>query len=138
MKKLIATLILTVILISCVSVSVSAAMPSTVEPLWDNTSIVTGTMVFDGSDKSQGTAEMQVVGKIGVTKIEGSVVVYKRVGSSWVYVTENSKTVSTKNCFLSVDFKSEIGYEYKAEFHFVVTKGTTNETIDRTITKTCE
>lgn len=138
MKKLIATLILTVILISCVSVSVSAAMPSTVDPLWDNTSIVTGTLTFDGSDKSQGNAEMQVVGKIGVTKIEGSVVVYKRVGSSWVYVTEGSKTVSTKNCVLSVDFKSEIGYEYKAEFHFVVTKGTTNETIDKTITKTCE
>lgn len=137
MKKAL-LVVISAILIFCFGSSVSAAIPPTAEPMWQNTGLVSGSMVFQGDDKTHGVAEIQLIGKTGVTKIESSVVVYKLVGSDWVYVTENSKTVEHRNCALAVEFTGEHGYEYKAEFHFVVYKGTVGEVIDRTMTKVCE
>lgn len=131
-------IVTSVVLVFCFGISVMAKMPPTAEPVWQNTGLVSGSMVFNGDDKTHGVAEIQLVGKPGVTKIESSVVVYKLVDSDWVYVTENSKTVEHRNCALAVEFTGEHGYEYKAEFHFVVYKGTVGEMIDRTMTKVCE
>lgn len=138
MKKMLSVLILTVLMVSCFSVSAAAAMPPTAELMWDNIGAASGDMRFSGADGTDGCADTIVLGKPGVTKIEGKVVVYKHVGSEWVYVTEASKTVEWQNCTLAVEFTGEHGYEYKAEFHFVVYKGDKGEVLDRTMTETCK
>lgn len=137
MRKVISMFILVLMLISCLAVPTFAAVPPTADPMWDNANSVNGTMGFSGENKTTGEAKMQVIGKTGVTRIESSVVVYKHVGSDWVYVTENSKNVNLRSCTLTANFSGEIGYEYKAEFHFVVYKGTVGEVIDETVTKVC-
>ena len=49
----------------------------------------------------------------GATSVEGTVTVYKLVGSDWVYV--DSAYESTKRTlFVSVDFVAESGAQYKA------------------------
>lgn len=135
MKKVVSILTSVIILVLCFQMSAVAAVPPTVVPMWDNTANVTGTMVFDGTD---GTAGMRVTGKPGTNRIESSCVIYKHVGSDWEYVTSDSKTVTTMSCYLEISFDGELGYEYKAEFSFVVYKGGVCEPIDRTIVKVCQ
>lgn len=135
MKKFISMVILVFTVISAFSVSTSAATVNpSVEPLWDNASLANSTMVFNGTE---GNATMNVVGKSGVTKIEGYVEISKYDGSEWVYVTEASKTVTTRTCYLRITFTGEVGYEYKAEFTFTVYKDGVGEVITETRTEIC-
>lgn len=138
MKKIVSMITLLVMLLSCFSVSVAAAAPPTAEPMWDHTGLITGTIAFIGPDKTAGMADMQVLGKDGVTKIEISIVVYKIVGSNLVYVTSDSKTVNHRNCYLAVEFTGEHGYEYQADVHIVVYKGTVGEVINESMTEICK
>lgn len=138
MKKFVSMITLLVMLFSCFSISAAAALPPTVEPIWDHTGLVTGTIAFIGPDKTEGMADMQVLGKNGVTKIEISIVVYKIVGSELVYVTGDSKTINHRNGYLAVEFTGEHGYEYQADVHIVVYKGTVGEVIDDTMKEICK
>ncbi len=138
MKRILSVLILTVLIISCFGISAGAAMPPTAEPMWDNIGATTGNLTFSGADGTDGCADAILIGKTGVTKIEGTITVYKLVGSEWVYVTEASKTVEHRNCSLVVEFTGEHGCEYKAEVHFVVYKGNNGEELNRTMTEICE
>ena len=140
MKKFVSMITLLVMLFSCFSISAAAALPPTVEPIWDHTGLVTGTIAFIGSTVggNAAAAEMQVLGKNGVTKIEISIVVYKIVGSELVYVTGDSKTINHRNGYLAVEFTGEHGYEYQADVHIVVYKGTVGEVIDDTMKEICK
>lgn len=136
MKKAISIAVLLILLTSCFSVSAAAAVPLGIQPLWENTSVVTGTMTFP--EEGTGIAEMRVIGKLNVNKIEGSVVVYQVIGDNLIYITEDSKTATIRSCGLEIPFPAEHGAEYRADFKFVVynTAGV-GEVIERTITKTC-
>ena len=88
MKKFVSATLLVIMLISVLNISALAATPGAVEPMWDNTEYISETMVFDGT---AGTVGIRATGKVGVNQIDGSCVIYKHVGSDWVYVTEDSK-----------------------------------------------
>lgn len=136
MKKAISAVVLLVLLIFTLNVTAAAAIPPSVEPLWENTSVVTGTMAFP--EEGTGIAEMRVIGKLNVSKIEGSVVIYQVIGDTLIYITEDHKTSTIRSCGLETPFPAEHGAEYRADFKFVVynTAGV-GEVIERTITKTC-
>ena len=70
-------------------------------------------------------------------KITAEVYVYRQVGSSWVYVGEEHKTVNSNSLTLSCKFNSMKGAYYRADYTFVVTKNSVNETITKTTYKTC-
>lgn len=135
MKRWGAVLTTILLIVLCLNLSVAAATPSIAEPLWDNTARLSGNIDFDDT---VGIAHMRATGKTGVTQINGSVVVYKLVGSEWVYVAQDSKSVNTLSCYLEIEFTAEVGYEYKAEFTFVVYKNGIGETVQSTLTKVCE
>lgn len=135
MKKFVSATLLVVMLVSILNISALAATPGTVEPRWANTGSITENMIFDGTS---GTVAIRATGKVGVNRIEGSCVIYKHVGSDWVYVTEDSKTVNAMSCYLEIPFTAEIGYEYKAEYTFIVYKNGVGETIESSFTRVCE
>ena len=135
MKKAILMLLVSVMLIASLNISTLGAMPETVTPLWENTAFTTETMDFDGT---AGGAAMRVTGKAGTTRVEGRGVVYKLVGTDWVYVTEASNATNGRSCLVEILFEGEIGYEYKAEYEFVVYKDGVGEVITSTLTAVCD
>lgn len=135
MKKVVSIIILFILLISSLNLNSFAATSNSVTPLWENTAISSENMVFDGT---AGTASMRVTGKVGVNRIEGYGVLYKRVGSDWVYMTQVNKNVNAMSCYVEIQFTGEIGCEYKTEFTFLVYKNGVSETVQSTLTKVCE
>ena len=102
---------------------------------WQNTGSVSCKIGF--SDDGYGYAEAHVMGHPTTNKITAEVYVYRQVGSSWVYVGEEHKTVNSNSLTLSCKFNSMKGAYYRADYTFVVTKNSVNETITKTTYKTC-
>lgn len=72
--------IISIILVCCMALltmpfATYAALPETVEPLWDNTNIFTATLSFNGT---RGTATVYVDGQSGVTDITLEIKLYYR------------------------------------------------------------
>ena len=132
MKRVVSTLLLVVMLCSCFSISSMAATVPTVQPLWVNTNLVSGDIVFDGD---YGYAGLRVVGKTGISHIDAYGVVYQVTDSGLEYITESSKTVTTMSCMLEIEFPADPNCEYQADFTFVVYKDGVGETIERTFTE---
>ena len=137
MKKAISIAALFLLLTVCLNVTAVAAPPTEIQPMWENTSLVTGTMVFNGPDGTTGMTEMRVIGKVGVTRIEGTVTIYQVVGDTLIFIKNDGNTVNTRSCYIETAFPAEHGGEYRADFRFVVYKAGVGEVIERTITKTC-
>lgn len=82
-----------------------------VMPCWENIDGINISLNFSGTT---GTASVTVERIYGVTSsIEATLTVYKKVGSSWVYVTSTSGS-STRNLNLAFDFTGISGVTYKA------------------------
>lgn len=136
MKKILSLVLTCLLLISCFSVVSSAAVAPTpeVQPLWNNTARITGDFTFDGTE---GYSYMRVIGKTGVTMIEGYVAVYKRTNLGWTYVADNSTMVRAQDCFLEIEFTGEVGCEYMAMYVFEVYIGNVGETVTENLTAIC-
>lgn len=134
-KRVIISLIAVALLLSTIVVPVSAARGGnpTIQPQWDNTANIDCTISFDGD---VGYAESVVKAQFGSSSIKTDIVVYKQVDSDWIYVTElhdiKYKIVSGVSC----TFNAEVGFTYRADYTFTVTKSGVDEVINRTVYKT--
>lgn len=105
------TIILTIVL--SFSLNSLAAIPETdtIEPLWVNITAIDLDITFSNG---VGTAIGDVYRKAGQTiSIDGTLTVYKQVGTSWVYVDSTSKS-STRSLAIDLEFDAEDGATYKA------------------------
>lgn len=111
--KAVISLSLVLILLFALTVPAFAAQKEqpTAEPRWVGILMMSVDMHFSGST---GTASGTSRKKSTASHIEGTLYVYKKVGSSWVEVgnTRGSKSVGT--LALVVDFACETGVQYKA------------------------
>ena len=134
-RKLIAFILTIVTILSIVPCTVSAAaVDDTITPLWQNTGMVSCMIGFP--DDGYGYAEAHVMGHPTATKIHADVYVYRQVGSSWVYVGEEHKTVESCSLSISCKFIPIDGGYYRADYTFIVTKDNIDETITQTKYKT--
>ncbi len=133
MKKMI-SVILACVLIITTGMSTSAALPETIEPLWDNIATIVNDMSFNGTS---GNASASIVGKSGTTKITGTLTVYRQSGDNWIYVGQDSDTVTTGYMALSVDFNGYSEVNYKSVFSITVTRNGMSESESDTAYKTC-
>lgn len=134
-RKLIAFILTLVTILSIVPCTVSAvAIKDTVIPLWQNTGSVSCKIGFP--DDGYGYAEACVMGHPTVTEIHGDVYVYRQVGSDWVYVGEEHKTVESCTLIISCKFDPIDGAYYRADYTFIVTKNGIDEVITKTKYKT--
>ena len=85
---------------------------------------------------NEGNATGSLTKLSGVTSVEGTVTVYKLVGSDWVYVDSAYKS-TTRTLFVSVDFVAESGVQYKAVFEGTAYRGDVGESHTMTKYKTC-
>ena len=133
MKKLV-SLALTIGIALSMTINIIAAMPETLQPLWDNI----GSMVsLIGFEESTGTATATATSKTGSSSMEGTLTVYKQTSSGWEYIDEDSDSTTGRSLGLEVTFDAESGEYYKAVFELVVTKNGVEETETKTSYKTC-
>lgn len=135
MKRILIYVLSVLMLLSCFPISAFAAAPEKVEPRWDNTGTMTTVFSFDGES---GSAEARIVGRAGVTQITGTIKIYRQSGSSWIYVTEGTKTVYSRSFLMAVPVTGIIGKYYRADFTFSVYKDGVEEVITETQYSTCE
>ena len=133
-RKLIAFILMVVTILSIIPCTASAAVVDTVAPFWLNTGSVSCKIGFP--DDGYGYAEACVMGHPTVSEIQGDVYVYRKVGSSWVYVGEEHKTVASCTLIISCKFTPVDGAYYRADYTFTVTKNGVDEVITQTKYKT--
>ena len=115
MKKIVrlGSFVLTCIIeLAVLSPSCFAAQPPTVSPQWDNISVIKLDISFSGS---VGTATGTLTKKSGATSCEGTLTLYKQVGSDWIYVDSAYKS-STRTVMVSIEFDSDSWDKYTAVF----------------------
>ena len=133
LKKFAFCLLVCVVLLSVFVMPCFAAVPPTVTPLWDNILDMDLVISFYGSE---GNATGSLTKQSGVTSAEGTVTVYKLVGSAWIYVDSAYKS-TTRTLFVSVDFVAESGVQYKAVFEATAYRGDVGESHTMTKYATC-
>ena len=136
MKKTITILISVLLLMSIIAIPVNAAVPgNTVQPLWDNTSVIDCTLAaVDGI----GYAECVVKSQPGASSIKTDIVVYEAPGNIWIYKTELHDIKYTRVSGVSCPFSVNVGCHYRADYTFTVTKNGIDEVITRTLYFTYE
>lgn len=85
---------------------------------------------------NEGNARGILIKQSGVTNVEGTVTVYKLIGSYWVYVNSAYKS-TTRTLGVSVDFIAESGVQYKAMFEGTAYRGDVGESHTVINYKTC-
>ena len=133
MKKIF-TVFQATLVMYCLCLSVYAAVPETVTPLWDNINVITSDITFDGTE---GNATAVITGKSGTTEIIGTLAVYEKVGTKWEYVDQCSDSNEDRYLVLSVDFTGEPEVEYKSVLNVLVTRDGMNEVETDTTYETC-
>ena len=130
--KAIALILIIVTIVSLLPCTVIAASAdNTISPLWQNTHIV-NCYLFENDDE-YAYAEATIIGEPTVSKITVDVYVYQQVGSAWMYVGQDHKTVNNNRLLaISYRFTPKQGSSYRADFTFVVTKNGVDETINTT------
>lgn len=124
MEKIFSLFIVGILLLSC-CIGIQAALPESIEPLWDNIRNMENTITFDGTE---GTANAELDGKSGTTVISGSLKVYKQTDRGWVFVASDSDSNDGTYLSLSVDFSGVSGGYYKSVFSVTVTRNGMDET----------
>ena len=117
---------------STISLTVSAALPEPITPMWDNVLSLNATLSFNGTTGN-------VSGKSGVTNIDATVTLYyKNTNGVWVE-QEKDWDYNTNQSLLGISetFTGARGVEYKIVVEATVTKGNVEETVSKTATATC-
>lgn len=133
MKKVLSFFIAGILFLSC-CIGIQAALPESLEPLWDNIRDMRNTITFDGTE---GTANAELDGKSGTTEISGSLKVYKETDRGWVFVASDSDSNDGTYLSLSVDFTGVSGGYYKSVFSVTVTRNGVEETETKTAYAWC-
>ena len=134
--KAIISLSLAIIMLCSIPIPTFAAEneETTVTPRWTSIFTMDVDMSFVGSaGNATGSARKQST----ASHIVGTLYLYKKVGSSWVYMDEvsGSKTVGTLG--LSIDFVCETGVQYKAVLTVVAYTNDIGERESISCLKTC-
>ena len=111
--KAIISLSLAIIMLCSIPIPAFAAESeeTTVTPRWTSIATMDVEMAFVGNEgDTVGTARKQST----ASHIVGTLYLYKKVGSSWVYMDEVSGSKSVGTLSLSIDFVCEKGVQYKA------------------------
>lgn len=113
--KCILSVILCSLLLSVLSVSISANEygNSSIEPRYNSINTMDCHIAFNVLDGEAGGIAIK---KSSASSVEGTLVVYKQNGNSWIYVDEAYKSVTRGTLGVSVDFVAESGVTYKAEW----------------------
>ena len=137
MKKIITVILVCILLCSTFIISSYAAVKeeTSIMPLWDNIAIADVDMGFSGT---AGTACGTMTKQDGVTFSEGTVFVYKKVGSEWVYVADAYNSTSRYTLAVTCDFTAESGVEYKAVFSVTAYRGEVGESHVAEAYNTCD
>lgn len=134
-RKVVSMLMLCVILLTAMSVSVSAALPEQTIPLWDNTNVFNAQLVFDGTE---GIVAVSIAGQTGVTNIYADITVsYKNDDGRWIILEEWGQNSPRMIFSFSDTFSATAGVEYKLYVSAIVTKGNVDEFIEKTATVVC-
>jgi len=133
MKKVLSFFIAGILFLSC-CIGIQAALPESIEPLWDNIMDMRNTITFDGTE---GTARGTLWGEDGTTEMSGSLKVYKETDRGWVFVASDSDSVTGDSMTLSVEFTGVSGGYYKSVFSVTVTRNGIEETETKTTYATC-
>lgn len=133
--------IISFVLASCMaflmmSFTAYAALPETIEPLWDNADSVTAKLLFNGST---GNVSATIRGQKGVTNISVSVrLFYKSTSNTWIEINKDwDYDVDKSSLSIYETFTGISGCEYKVEVSGTVTKNGYAESISQTVTATC-
>ncbi len=131
-----AILLLCCILMSTISLTVSAALPDPITPMWDNVLSLNATLTFNGTT---GNVSAFINGKSGVTNIDATVTLYyKNTNGVWVEQEKNWDYNTNQSLLgISETFTGARGVEYKIVVDATVTKGNVEETVSKTATATC-
>lgn len=137
MKKIAMLLLAAILLASFLGISSFAATSSDslIQPRWTNTGAIDYVLKF--FETGSGYANIIVTGKFGVTRIEGTITVYRQSGSDWIYVTSGSDVANAQTFAMSVPVEGILGEYYKAEFTVNVYKNGVCETITDTYYANC-
>lgn len=133
MKKVLSFFIAGILFLSC-CIGIQAALPESIEPLWDNIMDMRNTITFDGTE---GTVRATLNGKSGTTEITGNLKVYKETDRGWMFVASDSDSVTGTSLSLSVDFTGVSGGYYKSVFTVTVTRNGIDETETKTTYAWC-
>lgn len=125
--------VLTMLMCATLPIQAAVVKPD-VEPNWDNTGSITLNLTFP----DYGYAEASIYGYPGVSLIIVDIYVYKLSGASWVYVAGNHTTIYGQAGGASCQFTAIPGEYYRADYMFTVTKGSTDEIIDKSQYAFCE
>ncbi len=135
--KAIISLSLVLVLLCSLSLPVFAAQKeeTTAQPRLVGISTMNVTLNFVGDE---GCATATARKNSTASRIEGTLYVYKKVGSSWIEIgsVSGSKTVGT--LALVVDFACEKGVEYKAVWEVCAYINGTGEWNTEEFRKTCQ
>jgi len=131
MKKRIFSFIMSFIILTLTVFSVSA-----VQPRWSYTNSVQFYLYFDDSE---GIISGSIDAYDDVTKIEGTITVYKKNILGLWSKTGDEWDISTSSNYLLFEeyFNAESGKKYKAELDVDVYSGSNSENITDTATGTC-
>lgn len=121
-------------LFSSLGLNVSSFNGGDISPQWDNAHTVILDLSFNGST---GYTSVTIIGKNGTTKIEATLTVYRKSGSTWYYVTEFSSEKDASQLSLYGTFSGISKTEYKAVLTATVYIGTYGESISQTVYKPC-
>lgn len=133
MKRLMAVMLLVVFAMT-LAVGVNAALPETVEPMWDNITRMTNLFSFNGSS---GTSSCTLVARSGTTSIEGTITIYQQIDGEWVFVDSTSDSSSSMVLTMSLTVDGEADGYYMSVFEVTVTRNGIEETASKTAYSYC-
>lgn len=111
MNQKIIALILAGLSLFPLTTPISAELPDSgiIAPQWESIVNIKVDFIFSDSIATLTVTRRDQT----VTKLEGTLTVYKKVGNNWVYVTSNSDT-SARALAIDVEFAPVSGVTYKA------------------------
>lgn len=135
MSKLFMVFMLCLALLMPMTVSAAVIDPDTgIAPCWEYMEQMDVELTFSGTS---GKAEGSVNRIFGVTtQLSGTLTVYKKVGTSWVYVNSISNS-STRMLSMELSFSATKNVEYKAVFSVTAYGNGGSESDSVSTTKIC-
>lgn len=135
MSRVFMVFMLCLALLMPMTVSAAVIDPDTgIAPCWNYMDQLDVELTFSGTS---GTAEGSVNRIFGVTtQLSGTLTVYKKVGSSWVYV-DSITSSSTRTLNIELPFSATKNVQYKAVFSVTAYGNGGSESDSVSTTKTC-
>lgn len=117
MRKRITPAFMTLLMLICFMVNTHAALPETVEPLWDNIQNASIDFFFNNPASVVST----ITGKTGMTNITATLNVYQQTDNGWTVVGRDYGSTSARSLALRVEYDAVPGATYQAVLNFSVT-----------------